>query len=146
ATRVVAPLVRSVAPERIRLELVKTLQASKVRKAIEVLIRTGLLKPALRVRTAKPLRRAILRKLDSPAISRLSRDERVRLRLALLAEALHLSPDGAFRWLADLRFSREECAGVGSLLSLAHRVPDLATSRDEWGWIRDAGPDRALAL
>ena len=70
----------------------------------------------------------------------------MRLRLAVLAEALRLSPDRASRWLADLRFSREECAGTGALLSLAHRVPALATSRDEWSWIRDAGADRALAL
>jgi tRNA nucleotidyltransferase (CCA-adding enzyme) len=146
ATRDVAALLRDVAPERIRVELVKTLRASRARKAIEVLIRTGLLEPALRIRTARHLRRALLRKLDSPAISRLSPDNRLRLRLALLAEALRLSPDRASRWLADLRFSREECAGTGALLSLAHRVPALATSRDEWSWIRDAGRDRALAL
>jgi hypothetical protein len=70
----------------------------------------------------------------------------LKLRLALLGEALRLSPDRACRWLADLRFSREECAGVSALLALAHRVPGLETSRDEWRWIRDAGPHRALAL
>src|SRR5262249_143484 len=134
-TKAVAPMLRHVAPERIRVELVKTLQASQVLKAIEVLMRTGLLEPALRVPTARPPRRAILRKLDSPAIARLARDDRVRLRLALLAEAFRLSPDRALRWMADLRFSREECAGVKALLELAHRIPDLATSPDKWGWI-----------
>jgi len=144
--RAVAPRLREVAPERIRVELLKTLQAAKVQRSLEVLLRTGLLEPALRRAVVAAMPGSLLRRFDAPGIGRLPLEDRGRLRLAMLAVALHLSPADAASWLADLRFSRADCADVAALMTLADGIRHLRTSREAWGWVRDAGSRRALAL
>jgi tRNA nucleotidyltransferase (CCA-adding enzyme) len=144
--RKVAPLLRRVAPERIRVELVKMLEASRVTEAIDVVMRTGLLESAFGVRASEPRRSRFLQRLDSASVASLPSDQRLRLRLALLAEALNLSPVAAARWLARLRFSRDEVRAVEALMILAGRLRALRAGRESWSWVRDAGENRTLAL
>jgi tRNA nucleotidyltransferase/poly(A) polymerase len=146
AVRITAPLLRDVAPERIRAELTKMLEAPRVAPAMNMAIRTGLVKPALGLPARSKIGSALLQRLDRPAVVRLPPPERVRIRLALLAAELRLSPAEAGRWLARRRFSRQESCEVAALLTLARDARTLPTSRSQWSWIRDAGSRRGLAL
>ena len=144
--REVAALVSGVAPERIRVELVKLLAAPRVASALRMARSTGLLERTLGGPGRSDVSLGQLSDLDRPSIRRRSPPERVRLRLALLAAALRMSPDETGRWLAGRRFSREEAGDVAALLSLARRACQLTNAREEWGWVRDSGPRRGLAL
>ncbi|HEY6929023.1 MAG TPA: hypothetical protein VJA66_05040 [Thermoanaerobaculia bacterium] len=146
AARAVAPLLAGVAPERIRVELVKLLAAPRVAEALELALSTGLLEPALGMPLRGRIGMAAIHRLDRARIRRAAPPDRLRLRLALLAERLRLSPANAARWLSARRFSREEAGEVALLLELADRARRVATPREEWGWVRDSGPRRALAL
>src|SRR5262249_46144149 len=125
AARAVAPLLARAAPERIRVALVKLLSAARVAEALEMALAAGLLEPAL----GHPLRGRIgrknLRDLDRDRIRRAPPSDRVRLRLALLAARLRMSPGEAARWLSARRFSREEAGEIAALLQLAERARQL---------------------
>jgi tRNA nucleotidyltransferase/poly(A) polymerase len=146
AVRAVGPRLAEVATERIRVELVKLLEAPRVGPALGLMIRTGLLEPALGASLPRRQRPELARRFDATVLARLSPPQRVFLRLALLASEFGFSPSQAGRWLASRRFSREEAGAIANLLLLAERARTLATSREEWGWIQASGRQRSLAL
>ncbi|HEX7251764.1 MAG TPA: hypothetical protein VF376_02700 [Thermoanaerobaculia bacterium] len=146
AARAVGPLLAGVAPERVRVELVKLLAAPRVAEALGMALSAGLLAPALGMPVRGRIGMEAIRRLDRARIRRATPPDRLRLRLALIAGRLRLSPGEAARWLSARRFSREEAGEVALLLELADRARRIATPREEWGWVRDSGPRRALAL
>jgi tRNA nucleotidyltransferase/poly(A) polymerase len=143
-----APGLSDVAPERIRTELTRLLEAVRAAPALAWAARAGILSPAL----GRPVSRAVARRFarrgipcDHPAVLRLAPDERRRVRLAQIAAALSLSPAEAARWLAARRWSRAEAGAAARVLELA-RDAGLAGDTDPWRWIRQAGPLAAQAL
>ena len=146
AVRAVAPLLARAAPERIRVELVKLLAAPRAGPALEMARSAGLLEPALGISPGSRIGSETLRGLDRDRIRRASPPDRVRLRLALLAARLRMSPGEASRWLSGRRFSRDEAGEISALLELADRARRAATPREDWGWVRDSGARRPLAL
>ena len=146
AVRKVAPLLAGAAPERIRVELVKLLAAPRAGPALEMARSAGLLEPALGISPGGRIGSETLRSLDRDRIRRASPPDRVRLRLALLADRLRMSPGEAARWLSGRRFSRDEAGEISALLQLADRARRASTPREDWGWVRDSGTRRAIAL
>ncbi|HEY6100709.1 MAG TPA: hypothetical protein VIW03_14825, partial [Anaeromyxobacter sp.] len=148
ASRRVAPLVGSAAPERIRAELEKLLAAAEVRPALLWAARVGVLPAALgrALSPAAALRIASPEALDAPALSALPGAERLLLRLALLARGLRLDPAGAQAWLASRRFSRAQAREVATLLALSDQARRAGTDIQKWRWVRDAGARASAAL
>ena len=144
-----APGLASVAPERIRAELAKLLEAPRAAPALTWAARADLLWPALGVDAPLPARRKLARgclAFDAPAFARLSPDRRRQGRLALLAAMLGLSAGQAARWLAGRRWSREDAGAAARLLKLARAAGAVRTADDQWRWLRDAGPKAPEAL
>jgi tRNA nucleotidyltransferase (CCA-adding enzyme) len=149
ACRQAAPGLADVAPERVRAEWVRLLEAPRVEPAIAWAGRVGALGPALRVPAARAgkLERAAGR-FDAPAIRRLPPGSRRRVRLALVAAEIVLGAEDSGAWLAARRYGRAESGEVAALLDLASRARRTRDAREDWAWVRDAG-DRtpeALAL
>lgn len=146
--RRVASLLPSAAPERIHAELEKLLAADEVRPALLWAARTGVLPAALgrELSSAAARRIASSNMLDAASFSALPAQERVRLRLALVARALSLGPAAAEAWLAARRFSRAEAREVAALLDLVDRARRASQVTEMWWWVRDAGARAASAL
>jgi tRNA nucleotidyltransferase/poly(A) polymerase len=144
-----APGLARVAPERIRTELAKLLEASLCAPALAWAAKTGLLSPALGLEAPGPARRRIARRrvaFDAPAVRRLGADGRRQARLALLAAALGLAAHPAGRWLKSRRWGREDAAAATRLLELAREAGAARTPEAQWRWVRDAGPHAPEAL
>ena len=73
-------------------------------------------------------------------------ESRRRLRLALLCARIGLAPHRAAAWLAERRYGRAEAGVVSRLLELAESARKVETPRQQWAWVRDAGPWAAEAL
>ncbi len=149
ACRKSAPGLARVAPERIRSELVKLLQAPEAAPALRWASRAGILEPALAIGQASAQRLARgAGALDSPRVLRIPPEGRGLLRLAWICARLGLSSGAAARWLSARRFSRAEAGQVAALLELVGKARAASSEREEWGFVRDSG-DRcgeALAL
>ena len=141
ACRRAAPGLSAVAPERIRSELVKLLEAPRVAPALRWSLRNQVLAPALSLPPgqASRLGRRLVT-LDDAAVRRLEPESRRRLRLCLLCDGLGIPASEEARWLAARRFGRAEAGDVAALLSLARNAPRDGNARDEWAWVHDAGP------
>jgi len=142
-----APGLTAVAPERIRAELAKLLEAPRAAPALAWAAAAGVLSPALGLDAPGPQHWRV-EALDAPALRRLVPEGRRRARLALFAAALGLSAAEAGRWLNARRWGREEAGAVASLLELAQSAGAARTQDAEWRWVRQAGPraPEALAL
>jgi tRNA nucleotidyltransferase/poly(A) polymerase len=135
----------SVAPERVRTEIVKLLESSRVLEALRWLGRVGASKYVFGAPAhGRPLgTRAFPARLDDVAVRRLEPESRRRIRLSLIGARLGLTPAAAARWLAGRRFSRQEAGAVGTLLELAERARKIRDPRDAWAWLRDSGERRS---
>jgi tRNA nucleotidyltransferase/poly(A) polymerase len=141
ACRRAAKALSGVAPERLRVEIVKLLEAERAAPALAWAARVQALAPALGASPAAARRLArALPVLDRGSIRQLAPPARRRARLALIATALGLSPSETSRWLASRRFSRKESADVGTLLGLVREALGARSDRQKWNWVREAGP------
>jgi tRNA nucleotidyltransferase/poly(A) polymerase len=145
--RKAAPGLSGVAPERIRTELTRLLEAERAAPALAWASRARILSPAL----GQPMPRGVARRFaeggirwDHPAVRRLPPEARRTVRLAQLAAALSLSPAETARWLGARRWSRAEAVAVARVLDLAQDTRLAAA--DPWRWIRRAGRDAPQAL
>ena len=136
ASRRVASRLTEAAAERIQAELAKLLAAPRVVPALTWAGRAGLLGPAL---GHAPSPRA-LPVLDAPSVLRRGPEERLRLRLSLLADRFGFSPPQAARWLASRRWSGELSGQIARLLDLAAQAGEARVPDEQWRWVRDAGP------
>jgi tRNA nucleotidyltransferase/poly(A) polymerase len=146
ACRRTAPALGGVARERIQAELARLLDAREAAPALVWAAKTGLLGPAFDLSLPGREWSAVARALaafDAGFTRRLPARSRRRLRLALLAARLSLSPDQAAGWLRRLRWGTEEAREVSRLLMLAAAVPDLRMDDEAWRWFLQAG-DRAV--
>jgi tRNA nucleotidyltransferase/poly(A) polymerase len=140
ACRRTAPLLGTAAPERLGTELEKLLAAPRCARALAWAAGAGLLGEALGIPLEPPRARAVARgPFDAPALVRRPPDDRVRLRLAILAARLGFDPEAASGWLLGRRFSRATARSVGSLLALARRASSPSDRDGRWAWVRDAG-------
>ncbi len=148
ACRRSAPLLHSAAPERVQVELEKLLSSPRVVPALSWAAAAGVLRPALGWPVTTGEARGTVRRgrFDAPGVRHVPEAVRLRLRLALLAAALGLSPEDAARWLASRRFSRTAAARVARLLRLAGEAGRLADADARWAWVRDASEDAREAL
>jgi len=135
ACRRVAPRLSEAKAERIQAELRKILEAPRAFPALLWAGRARLLGPALGL----PASAKRLEVLDAPPVRRRKPDERLRLRLCLLAARLGLSPREASRWLAERRWSREVAGESARLLELTAQAREAAGADEQWRWVRDAG-------
>ncbi len=137
-----------VAPERIRTELVKLLEAPRVAAALTWLGRVGAAEFALAPPRPFGSRGAGVSaaRLDAAPVRGLRPEARRRIRLGLLAAGLGLTPAAAARWLTGRRFSRREAGDVAALLDLSKKARRIRTPRQAWAWIRDSGERREDAL
>jgi len=145
ACRRTATALSGVARERVQAELSRLLDAREAAPALVWAAETGLLGPAFDL--SSPGRRwsAVARTLepfDAGFASRLPPPRRRRLRLALLAARLGLSPEEAAGWLRRLRWGGDEAHEVSRLLALATSVRGLRKDDQAWRWFLHAG-DRA---
>ncbi len=140
--RASAPRLGLVAPERIRTELAKMLEAERPSAAFLWAARRGLLSPALGLPASRVRWEGVgraLASLDRPWVRRLPAQRRRHLRLASIAWRLGLSAARAASWLRNRRNSREEAGKVARLLTLIRQAGDARTLRSQWRWVRDAG-------
>lgn len=135
--RLHAPALQRVAPERIRTELAKLLEASRVAPALRWAARTGVLPAALG--TQRGRRIGGFEIFDCPVISRSLAGRRRRLRLGLLCSRLGFSPSEAAAWLLRRRFSGVEAAEVSVLLTLAAGAVAARSATDQWRWVQASG-------
>ncbi len=140
--RVAAGGLTGVAPERIRTELQKLLEAPRASTALAWAARARVLAPALGLALTASRQELVSRRAhcDAAAVARLEPPARLRARLALLALAQGLAPAEASRWLLRRRWSREDAGAAGTLSGLALAGLTRAQANDAWRWIRDAGP------
>jgi tRNA nucleotidyltransferase/poly(A) polymerase len=145
--RRVAPALAAVAPERLRAEWIKILEARRVAPALRWAARVSALGPALGLPPA-PARRLARsgRLLDAPALARREPESRRRLRLALLCARIGLRSGPAAAWLAARRYGRSEAGDAGRLLQLVESTAAADTPGKQWAGVRDAGPLAAEAL
>ena len=128
------------APERVRAEVVRLLEAREVAPALRWARGAGVLAPALGIEAGAAQRLAHgLWTLDSAPIRRSSPERRRRLRLAWICARLRLSPRAAARWLAARRFSREEAGNAAALLELVLLARAAKSSMEQWKWVRKSG-------
>lgn len=145
ACRRVASTLDRVARERVQAELAKLLEAREAAPALNWAWRSGVLEPALGLPIPQERWKRLARRLgtfDSVPVRTVPGTRRRRLRLALLAAGLGLSPAAAAGWLRRLRWSTEEASGVARLLELATTARSPLEGDDAWRWILRAG-DRA---
>jgi tRNA nucleotidyltransferase/poly(A) polymerase len=135
-----APLLPSAAPERIRAELEKLLAAKHVRPGLSWAARAGVLTAALGG-NASPVPA-----LDAPALVARRPEQRIRLRLAILARSMGMKAAQTETWLASLRFSRAQAREVAILLGLVDAARAAVTDLEKWRWVRNAGQRAAGAL
>ena len=147
AGRQSAPRLAQVAPERLRVEWIKILEAERAAPALAWAARIGALAPALGVPTAAVRRLASTRsRLDRPSVRRADLGARRAIRLALLAAGLDLNPAAAAAWLGSRRFSRDEASQTARLLDLVQSARAARSDRELWAWIRDAASRTPEAL
>ncbi len=148
-SRLVAPALATAAPERLRAEWVKILEARRAGPALRWAARVGALGPALGLDAEAARRLAGAAKLlDAPALSRREPESRRRLRLALLCARIGPGPGAgaAAAWLAARRYGRTEAGDVFRLLRLVESAGAAAGPPEQWAWVRDAGPLSGEAL
>ncbi len=146
-SRSVAPQLAAIAPERIRAEIVKLLEADRAGGALRWLRDVGGWGPMFGLPgLLPPGSSGLLARVDAPSLRHRDPPSRRRLRLASIAAWFGLSGPQAARWLARRRFGRQEAADVAGLLDLATRAARLGPGRETWGWIRDAAERRAEAI
>jgi tRNA nucleotidyltransferase/poly(A) polymerase len=134
---------RKVAAERVAGELSRLLGSIAAAPALSWAAGAGILTAALGLRVsdtrARQAARA-LRTLDDHATGRLPPPQRRRLRLALLAWRLSLSPRQTRRWLGERRWARQEAEEASRLMVLADAARTIEQRRNAWQWILEAGP------
>ena len=84
--------------------------------------------------------------LDASALVASAPEERIRLRLAILARSMGMRAREAETWLASHRFSRAEAREVAILLGLVDAAGAAGTDLEKWRWVRNAGNRSAEAL
>lgn len=138
----------SAAPERIRAELEKLLAAPRAVPALAWAARAGMLRAAFGLPLSRARAAALIRRtpLDSPSIRRRAPDERLRLRLVLLAARLGFTPPAAAAWLVDRRFSRSTAREIAAIAGLASEAALPADDSVRWGWVGAAGARAENAL
>ena len=149
ACRAAAPLLAGVAPERIRTEWVKLLQAPRAARAIRWAAAAGVLAGAFGLEKEAERRvGASSAKFDTPGFRILPRERRGRVRLALFCARIGLAPDRAASWLSARRFGRSEAGEAAELLRLVEEAGRAGDDRSLWAWVRDAEglAGEALAL
>ena len=142
ACRRVAPALFRVARERVQAELAKLLDARETAPALVWAAKAGLLEPAFDVALSDRDWSAVARALvpfDAGFARRLSPPRRRRLRLALLAARLGLSPAQADGWLRRRRWGSEEAREVSRLLAFAAAAREVRTDDQAWRWVLRAG-------
>jgi len=142
ACRRVAPALSRVARERVQAELAKLLDARETAPALVWAAKAGLLEPAFDVALSDRDWSAVARALvpfDAGFARRLSPPRRRRLRLALLAARLGLSPAQADGWLRRRRWGSEEAREVSRLLAFAAAAREVRTDDQAWRWVLRAG-------
>lgn len=130
------------APERVRSELSRLLEAERAAPALAWAARAKLLSPAFgRSVSRSAVARFAHRRVpcDAPAVRRLPPADRRGVRLAQLAAALGLAPLETARWLAARRWSRAEAGAAARLRKLDLQSRMSRTAEDDWRWIREAG-------
>jgi tRNA nucleotidyltransferase/poly(A) polymerase len=140
----IAPLLPSAAPERVRAELEKLLAAKHVRPALRWAARAGVFAAALGAK-ASPAAALGARALDARTLVARPPEDRIRLRLAILARSMGMTASEAEVWLASRRFSRAQAREVAVLLSLVEGARMAVTDLEKWRWVRDAGRRSAAA-
>lgn len=151
ASLATAPLFARVAPERVGAELSKLLESPRAAPALAWAARARILSATLG-RDLSPSRAAGLARslevLDDARTRRLPPATRRRLRLAMIAMRLELPPRETREWLAGRRSGREEGRDVARLVELVAASRRSRTTRQDWGWILEAGAlaTEALAL
>jgi tRNA nucleotidyltransferase (CCA-adding enzyme) len=149
ACRRTAPALSGVARERVQAELSRLLDARQAAPALVWAAKTGLLGPAFDLPLPDRRWSAVaqgLKPFDTGFATRLPAPRRRRLRLALLAARLGLSPAEAAGWLRRLRWGRDEAHEVSRLLALASSVRESRTGDEAWRWFLHAGDCAADAL
>jgi tRNA nucleotidyltransferase (CCA-adding enzyme) len=146
--RRVAPALAAVAPERLRAEWIKILEARHMAPALRWAARVSALGPALGLPPASARRLGRSgRLLDAPALARRDPESRRRLRLAVLCARIGLRPGSrAAAWLAARRYGRSEAGDVGRLLELVESAARAETPGKQWAWVRDSGTMASEAL
>jgi tRNA nucleotidyltransferase/poly(A) polymerase len=146
--RRVAPALAEVAPERLRAEWIKILEARHVAPSLSWAARVSALGPALGLSPAQARRLARSGKLlDAPALVRRDAESRRRLRLALLCARIGLRRGSrAAAWLAARRYGRSEAGDVGRLLWLVESAAAADSPGEQWAWVRDSGAMASEAL
>jgi len=138
-----AAALSSVAAERIRVELIRILEAPRASPALSWAASAGLLSPALRAPAFARGGKAVARGLDildSPAVRRGRPEKRKVLRLTLLAARLGGDRSEDVRsWLRRGRWPRDLAGEVDWLLRLAESARISSGETEEWRWVRDAG-------
>jgi len=145
ACRRLAPTLIRVARERIQAELAKLLEARDALPALAWAWRNGVLEPAFDLPIPGQKWKRLARRLaavDAVPLRTLSGSRRRRLRLAVFAAGVDLSPEAASAWLRRLRWSSEEASDVARLLELASAARAPLSDDEAWLWILRAG-DRA---
>ncbi len=151
ASRRAAPLFGRAAPERVGAELSRLLASPAAAPALGWAARAGIL-PAVLGRALSPARAAALARsmavLDGAAVREMAPSRRRRVRLALLAMHLRLSPSETRGWLQNRRWAREEAREAALLHELVASARGARTRRDAWHWVIEAGTlgEDALAL
>jgi tRNA nucleotidyltransferase/poly(A) polymerase len=142
ASRIAAPGLARVAPERVTAELWKLLGAPAARPASSWAFRAGLLPSALGMRLPPSRARRAARALgalDGPRFRTLPEQRRRRLRLALLATELALSPRQTRKWLRKRRAARGDADAVPRLQALAESALTVRSRREAWRWALESG-------
>jgi tRNA nucleotidyltransferase/poly(A) polymerase len=151
ACRRFAPALGRMASERVQGELAKLLEVPDCSAALGWAWRKGVLEPAFGLSIPVEKWRRIAPRVaavDAVSMQTLPLARRRRLRLAVLAGALGLSPADAAAWLRRLRWSTEEAGDVARLLELAAQAASGLSGDEAWLWVLRAaerGPD-ALRL
>jgi tRNA nucleotidyltransferase (CCA-adding enzyme) len=149
ACRRVSPALARVARERIQAELAKLFEAREAAPALNWAWRNGVLGPALDLPIPSEKWRRIARRLaalDVVPFRTVPGARRRRLRLALIAAGLGLSPAATAGWLRRLRWSAEESSEVARLIDLATAARTPLADDDAWRWILRAGDRGSDAL
>ena len=149
ACRAAAPLLSGVAPERIRTEWIKLLQAPRAARAIRWAATSGVLGGAFGLdKSAERRAGRATGKFDAPTIAALAPEKRGGVRLALFCARIGLEPEKVAPWLAGRRFGRAEAADTASLLRMVEQAARARSDHSLWTWVRDSDglSGEALAL
>jgi tRNA nucleotidyltransferase/poly(A) polymerase len=149
ASRRAAAGLARVARERVTAEMGKLLGAPDARPASSWAFRAGILPSALGMRLSRSRARRAARALgalDGPSVRALPSDRRRRLRLALLATELALSPRRTREWLRERRATRADADAVPRLQALAESALAVRSRTEAWRWALEGGDLAADAL